>query len=522
MRLFIIANFSILLFWFGVSTLTLTLTLLSFFFYVFLFVTSYYLVPGGSAWSGYGHAMKLRGPVGWPVLGSIPEQMSSLAHRRLASMAASLDAKRLMVYSLGVTTRVIISSHPDTAKQILGGSSFSDRPIKQSARALMFKRAIGFAPSGAYWRHLRRLAAVHMFSPKRIAGLEGLRQNVADQMAVRVQEEMEERRFVGVRGILQVGSMNNIIESVFGLGLEDEEGSSSDLTLTLHDMVKEGYDLISRFNLEDYIPLRFLDFYGVKRKCHNLAAKVKSVVGEIVKERKGGGDFSGRSDFLSALLALPVEDQLSDSDLVAVLWEMIFRGTDTVAILLEWIMARIALHQDIQAKAQEELNTIVGNHRNVRDSDLPKLPYLQAIVKEVLRMHPPGPLLSWARLTVHDVHVDKVLVPAGTTAMINMWAITHDPAIWKDPWVFKPERFIEEDVSIMGSDLRLGPFGSGRRACPGKALGLATVHLWLARLLHQFKWLPAVPVDLSECLMLSMEMKKPLTCRVIPRCGLTS
>lgn len=188
-----------------------------------------------------------------------------------------------------------------------------------------------------------------------------------------------------------------------------------------------------------------------------------------------------------------------------------------MAILLEWIMARIVLHQDIQTKVQNEIDTWVGRDRHVEDSDIPNLPYLQAIVKEVLRMHPPGPLLSWARLAVHDVHVDKVFVPAGTTAMVNMWAITHDPTIWKNPWTFKPERFIEEDVPILGSDLRLAPFGSGRRVCPGKALGLATVHLWLARLLHRFRWLPAQPVDLSETLKLSLEMKKPLTCRVVPR-----
>lgn len=188
-----------------------------------------------------------------------------------------------------------------------------------------------------------------------------------------------------------------------------------------------------------------------------------------------------------------------------------------MAILLEWIMSRIVLHQDIQTKVQNEIDTWVGRDRHVEDSDIPNLPYLQAIVKEVLRMHPPGPLLSWARLAVHDVHVDKVFVPAGTTAMVNMWAITHDPTIWKNPWTFKPERFIEEDVPIMGSDLRLAPFGSGRRVCPGKALGLATVHLWLARLLHRFRWLPAQPVDLSETLKLSLEMKKPLTCRVVPR-----
>ncbi|ONK60653.1 uncharacterized protein A4U43_C08F21090 [Asparagus officinalis] len=162
------------------------------------------------------------------------------------------------------------------------------------------------------------------------------------------------------------------------------------------------------------------------------------------------------------------------------LQEMIFRGTDTVAILLEWVMARMALHPEIQSKAQLEIDTVTANSRLVSDADIPSLPYLQAIVKECLRLHPPGPLLSWARLAIHDVHVGEHFVPAGTTAMVNMWAITHDEKIWSEPNEFKPERFVEEDVPILGSDLRLAPFGSGRRVCPGKAMGLATVHLWLA------------------------------------------
>lgn len=199
--------------------------------------------------------------------------------------------------------------------------------------------------------------------------------------------------------------------------------------------------------------------------------------------------------------------------------EMVFRGVDNIAILLEWIMARMVAHQDIQAHVQHEIDTHVGDQgRHVQDSDIANLPYLQAIVKEVLRLHPPGPLLSWARLATHDVHLDKCFIPAGTTAMVNMWAIAHDPSIWADPWAFRPERFMEGGFSIMGSDLRLAPFGSGRRACPGKALGLATVHLWLARMLQQFKWLPmSQTVDLGECLKLSLEMKKPLRCYAVSR-----
>lgn len=200
---------------------------------------------------------------------------------------------------------------------------------------------------------------------------------------------------------------------------------------------------------------------------------------------------------------------------------MIFRGTDTVAILLEWILARMVLHPEIQSKAQAEIISVVGNSRPVQDSDIPSLPYLQAIVKETLRIHPPGPLLSWARLAVRDVYVGDNFVPVGTTAMVNMWAITHDPRVWAEPEKFKPERFIEEDISIMGSDLRLAPFGSGRRVCPGKAMGLATVNLWLAQLLQSFEWVAsdeaAANVDLTESLKLSMEMKNPLVCKAIPR-----
>uniref|UniRef100_A0A803NEL1 Cytochrome P450 n=1 Tax=Chenopodium quinoa TaxID=63459 RepID=A0A803NEL1_CHEQI len=198
--------------------------------------------------------------------------------------------------------------------------------------------------------------------------------------------------------------------------------------------------------------------------------------------------------------------------------EMIFRGTDTVAILLEWTLARMVVHPDIQAKAQAEIDSVVGVNRQVADSDLPNLPYLQAILKETLRVHPPGPLLSWARLSIHDTHVGPHFVPAGTTAMVNMYAITHDEKIWSNPNEFKPERFMEEDVPIMGSDLRLAPFGAGRRVCPGKAMGMATAQLWLAQMLQNFRWVPTENgVDLTECLNLSMEMKSSLVCKAVPR-----
>ncbi|WOL11412.1 hypothetical protein Cni_G20174 [Canna indica] len=478
-----------------------------------------WLVPGGFAWHRFyypGHRGPIApGPVGWPLLGCLTV-MGPLAHRKLAELSKSHCAGRLMALSLGATP-VVISSHPDTAREILHGAAFCDRPSKVSARLLMFERAIGFAPGGGeHWRHLRRVAATNMFSPRRIAALAELRQRVVDSMVIKIWEEIEGKGEVVLRGVLQRSALESMVGSVFGVGREGEEEE-------LVQMVSEGYELIGEFNLEDYLPFGgLLDFHGVGRRCKHLAARVRELVGRIVERRrrlKVDDDHCMQQDdgdFLSMLLSLPQEERLCDTDIIAVLWEMIFRGTDAVAVLLEWMMARIILHPHIQAKAQQELEAVAGD-RPVDDSDLPKLRYLHAVTKEVLRMHPPGPLLSWARLAVRDVHVGKYFVPAGTTAMVNMWAITHDESNWKDPWAFLPDRFLEEDVSPLGSDLRLAPFGSGRRVCPGRALGLATVHLWVARLLQQYRWTAARPVNLSECLRLSLEMKKPLACRVVRR-----
>lgn len=196
---------------------------------------------------------------------------------------------------------------------------------------------------------------------------------------------------------------------------------------------------------------------------------------------------------------------------------MIFRGTDTTALLTEWIMAELVLNQKVQAKLHAELQAV---NSKITDADVARLPYLQAVVKEALRVHPPGPLLSWARLSTSDVQLSNgMLIPANTTAMVNMWAITHDSQVWEDPHVFKPERFLEADVDVRGGDLRLAPFGAGRRVCPGKNLGLATVSLWVAQLVKVYMWVPEVasPADLSEVLKLSCEMKNPLRAVAVDR-----
>ncbi|URE01821.1 cytochrome P450 [Musa troglodytarum] len=415
--------------------------------------------PGGIAWAlSRAHACSIPGPSGF-----VSALSGSAAHRVLAGLANSHKAIDLMAFSVGFT-RFVVSSHPDSAKEILQSSAFADRPIKESACELLFHRAMGFAPFGEYWRNLRRISSTHLFSPRRVTAFGERRRAIGEQMVADVRDLMAKNGAVEVKKVLHVGSLNNVMMNVFGRRYDFGKGEGSEL----EGLVKEGYELLGLFNWADHLPLLgWLDLQGVRKRCRSLSKRVNAFVGRIIDDHRvmgriSGGVVDGAGDFVDVLLGLEKEEKLSDADMVAVLW---------------------------------------------------------AIVKESLRMHPPGPLLSWARLAVHDAHVGSHFIPAGTTAMVNMWAITHDESIWAEPNEFRPERFTEEDVNILGSDLRLAPFGAGRRVCPGKAMGLATVHLWLAQLLQSFDWVPADGgVDLSERLRMSLEMEKPLVCRAVPRC----
>ncbi|XWS29460.1 hypothetical protein CRYUN_Cryun24cG0031200 [Craigia yunnanensis] len=492
-----------------------------------LSLLSWAFAVGGIAWKN-GRNQKGRlsipGPRGLPIFGSLLTLSRGLAHRSLAAMAWTRANTQLMAFSLG-STPVVVASDPHTAREILISPHFADRPIKQSAKSLMFSRAIGFAPNGTYWRLLRRIASSYLFAPKRIIAHEAGRQLDCSIMLRNIANEQKLHGFVSLRKHLQFAALNNIMGSVFGKRY-DQEKDSEELE-ELRDMVREGFELLGAFNWSDYFPWLsyFYDPFRINQRCLKLVPRVRKLVKGIIEQHlklSESKKLSDNADFVDVLLSLDGEEKLQEEDMVSVLWEMIFRGTDTTALLTEWVMAELVLHPEVQTELQLEIDSALKN-KSLTDADVAKLPYLQAVVKETLRIHPPGPLLSWARLSTSDVRLSNgMLVPANTTAMVNMWAITHDPHVWEDPLEFKPERFLKADVDIRGGDLRLAPFGAGRRVCPGKNLGLITVNLWVAKLVHHFKWVQDVgahPVDLSEVLKLSCEMKFPLHALAVERDG---
>ena len=199
---------------------------------------------------------------------------------------------------------------------------------------------------------------------------------------------------------------------------------------------------------------------------------------------------------------------------------MLAAGSDTTSVTIEWAMAELLKNPHTMRKLKTELDAVVGTERMVGEADIPDLKYLQAVVKEAFRLHPPAPLLV-PHESIQDCEVAGYHIPAGTQLFVNVYALHRSPAAWERALDFDPERFIHgegADVEARGKDFRLLPFGSGRRGCPAVSLGSVIVQLGLAALVHAFEWSlgegeAPEDLDMTESMGLSVPRAIPLRLR---------
>ncbi|XP_057990302.1 iridoid oxidase-like [Hevea brasiliensis] len=196
-----------------------------------------------------------------------------------------------------------------------------------------------------------------------------------------------------------------------------------------------------------------------------------------------------------------------------------FAGSETTSAATEWAMAELLRKPEAMRKVKEELNEVVGENRNVEESDIEKLPYLQAVVKEALRLHPSVPLLV-PKNTMQDTNFMGYHIAKDTQVFVNAWAIGRDPDSWEDPLTFKPERFLGSNIDYKGQNFELIPFGSGRRICIGMLLAQRVLLLSLASLIHCFDWeldKDSTPEILDMREKIGMSVKKLVPLNVIPK-----
>ncbi|XP_057462489.1 cytochrome P450 76T24-like [Actinidia eriantha] len=436
------------------------------------------------------HKRKLPpGPKGLPVIGSLLT-IGNRPHESLTKLAKVHGP--LMTVQLGLITTVVASS-TEMAREILqkNDQAFLGRPIPDAVTAERdYERSIAWISGGPQWRKLRKLCNSQIFTTQRLDALQGLRHQMMDHIVDRLVEASDAQEAIHI-GRLVFGTILNLLsKTMFSVDMLDLKSDSID----------ELKELIWRIN-----------------RLHEL---ISEVIDRRLKRRGSGSPRC--NDFLDVLIDHSEEhgpEEFSRQDIIILLADLFIGGTDTTTTTMEWAMAELLRNPAIMAKAKQELAQTISPKSVLQEQHITQLPYLEAVIKETMRLHPTAPLLLPHRAET-DVEVCGYTIPKHTQVLVNFWSVAHDPAYWPDgPGQFVPERFVGSEVDFRGRDMRFIPFGAGRRMCPGLGLGVRMVNLLLANLVHHFDWkLPdgLVPEEMDMKDKFGITLQKAVPLVVIP------
>ncbi|CAL5074103.1 unnamed protein product [Urochloa decumbens] len=452
------------------------------------------------------------GPNPWPIIGNL-NLIGELPHRSIHELSKRYGP--LMQLRLG-SLPVVVGASAEMAKFFLKtkDATFSDRPSFAIAKHASYDSSnILWSQYSPYLRQVRRICATELFSANRLESFDHIRHEEVRGMLrdLRGEAAASPGRAVRLRDYLQMTTLGVISRMVLGRkyvvqedAVDTEGGSPAPPVMTPAEFREMGY--IRRMKRTNKMFHRFLDH----------------ILDEHNRRRRLEGDGFVARDLVDVLLQLAddpnLEVQLSRDNVKAITQDMVLGGSDTAAVTIEWAISELIKNPKSLDKATEELDRVVGRQRLVTERDLPTLPYIDAILKETLRLHPVAPTLV-PHLAREDAHVDGYDIPTGTIVFINVWSIGRDPTLWDAPEEFLPERFIGSKIDVKGQDFELLPFGSGRRMCPGLNLALKMTLLSIANLLHGFTWRLPDGMVVEE---LSMRRSSCLRCHEKTRSRLSS
>jgi len=179
-------------------------------------------------------------------------------------------------------------------------------------------------------------------------------------------------------------------------------------------------------------------------------------------------------------------------------WQaLLVAGSESISKVIGKAIEELLKHPLLHKRALDELDEVVGRTRLVEESDISRLPFIQNISKETLRLHPPAQLLV-PHGNFQPCEVAGFHIPATSSVLINLYALSRDPLFWDLPLEFSPDRFIGSNLTVLGNDFHYIPFGYGKRGCPGLNLGMTTLQYGLALCLQCINWRLSAGITVSE------------------------
>ncbi|KAG4955081.1 hypothetical protein AAZX31_14G190300 [Glycine max] len=448
------------------------------------------------------------GPLPVPIFGNWLQVGDDLNHRNLTDLAKKFGD--IFLLRMGQRNLVVVSS-PELAKEVLHtqGVEFGSR-----TRNVVFDIFTGkgqdmvFTVYGEHWRKMRRIMTVPFFTNKVVQQY----RHGWESEAAAVVEDVKNNPDAAVSGTvirrrLQLMMYNNMYRIMFDRRFESEEDP---IFQRLRALNGERSRLAQSFeyNYGDFIPILRPFLKGYLKICKEVKeTRLKLFKDYFVDERKKLGSIKSSNNnelkcAIDHILDAQRKGEINEDNVLYIVENINVAAIETTLWSIEWGIAELVNHPEIQQKVRDEIDRVLEAGHQVTEPDIQKLPYLQAVVKETLRLRMAIPLLV-PHMNLHDAKLGGYDIPAESKILVNAWWLANNPAHWKKPEEFRPERFLEEELHVEanGNDFRYLPFGVGRRSCPGIILALPILAITLGRLVQNFELLPPPgqsQIDTSE------------------------
>ncbi|KAF9258035.1 cytochrome P450 [Marasmius fiardii PR-910] len=408
------------------------------------------------------------------------------------------------IYSVWMGDQLfVVLNDPIIVRDLLvtNGANFSNRhSYFMKNQTILGGGAITASPYNATWRKHRRIAN-SILTPKIVEGYSS-QLDYESRMLVQSLYQDTKQGEVPVNPARYVGRyvLNNMLSITFGTRTGSVADPVIKRVLTLGD---EFMKLTGPWtNAVDFIkPLQWIPtrMRSRGRKLRKDFIEVYGTMINLVKHRMASGE-NVPDCLVKSLLEKKDEEELSWIDLCFLTTAFGTGGSHSTLGTIQWFLALMPSHSEIQAKAHEELDRVLGHENWPTPEDEHQLPYIRAIIKEVLRCQPPF-WMATPHASDRDFVYRGMFIPAKTVMVLNCYSLHHNEARYEDPFTFNPERYFGDNLSSMESaklpnamDRDHWAFGVGRRICPGMPIAEKEIFLAIARLLWAFK-IGAVPEE---------------------------
>ncbi|WOL14765.1 trans-cinnamate 4-monooxygenase [Canna indica] len=436
------------------------------------------------------------GPKPVPIFGNWLQVGDDLNHRMLTDLAKRFgDIFHLL---MGVRNLVVVST-PELAREVLHaqGVEFGSRTRNVVLDIFTDKgQDMVFTVYGDHWRKMRRIMTVPFFTNKVVQqNREGW-----EEEARLVVEELKRNPKAATEGViirqrLQLMMYNNMYRIMFDKRFDSVDDPLFN-KLKAINFERSRLSQSFEYNYGDFIPVLRPFLRKYLNKCKEVKDRRLRLFHEhFVAERKKMMEEKGSKMELKCaidhILDAEMKGEINYDNVLYIVENINVAALETTLWSIEWGIAELVNNPAIQRKLRAELDAVLGRGHQLTEPDLQRLPYLNAVVKEALRYRMAIPLLV-PHMNLHDARLAGFDIPAESKILVNAWWLANNPALWKNPEEFRPERFLEEEAKVEanGSDFRFLPFGAGRRSCPGIIHALPIIGIILGCLVQNFELLP--------------------------------